>query len=376
MVDRSLPADPSRVGRGQPVHSGANDVGLLAPTPLVFGVAGAIALPAAAAASSIESEAVAVAPASRDAGDAGGADSSPIAAAVAPVGPGVSFIQPTHLAVASVGALGESGGAPVVTGMPFVGGFQPSATVATTAATTGDVSNAVDAVRASADALSGALHDLATRLDDPASSGLIDAANTFSTLGQVMVERVDSATDQPSALLGEVGELAASGGEALETVASGADALLGDAVSTVADTTEAVFSGVADTADAALSLATPVLTETVATVTDTASSAVTALDDIVDVTGLAGVDPVAGIATLTGMVSDAEGFEIVPAGIAGAEAVFASVGDLPDTIDTVVDALDPGDDASLLDSAVDIGGGLLGDHHGLGGLFGGDHDHG
>jgi hypothetical protein len=254
-------------------------------------------------------------------------------------------------------------------------------------------------VRASADALSGALQELVARLDGskgvaPGDPALQDVAGTLGAVGDAVNASLDGLTTQAGSLLDGVEvattELATRAGDLLtgtvdalgETVDTGmtqvaetATNLTGSLVDTAGELATGAGDLLADTGDALGGTIDTSLGQVAQTATTVTGSLI---DTVTDLTGIGGSDPAGGIATLTGMLSEATGFEVVTPDAPEAAPIFASV-DLPDAIDAVAGGvnLSPDDaDGGLLDNVVEAGTGLLGDHHGLGGLLDGDHAHG
>jgi hypothetical protein len=406
------PADPSeaarpdaeRSGRSHVIHHGATDMGLLAPTPLALGVVAAALIPSSANATTSASVSA----------NTGG---------IAGAAPGSAIHSSSDLddAAGSVRAVGDGAQAGGITGaaptgpqpqielainghpvafVPFENGSQvavqpsppPNVVGDATAppgvaAPSADTIDAVDAVRTSAEALTGALEMLVSRLDVPAQQAAAEVATTIDGL--------------TNALEAQTGTLAAAAGDTVDAIGNTVSATVDTAVAQVdalldqADGLAADLDGhidrvgdiaaaVVDQAGAAIGSAAGGADQVVATA---AASAGAILTDIGTVTaaaaqdvqaGLTGADPVAGLATLSGLLEASDSFEIVRDG--DAAPVFASVAAIPDAIDPIVGTVtaDLGtDDGGLLDTASDGLSTLLGgDKHGLGGLFDGDHDHG
>lgn len=413
MVD---PVDPpegrrffaDRLGRSGVVHHGATDMALLAPTPLSFGVVVAAIAPGAASAATV----VPVSSAESDA-------AAPIY--LRPSVPSTDVDATTGIRSADdglvlaqgIGAFGSSnseaqldvainGRSAVVapsqllanTGQPQTSQMHADADATISAGiASGPVgtSEAADTIRASVEALTGALEILASRFDVPAQQAVADVASTIDGLTNALVAQagglaasagdtlaaigssatatLDAAGSQVDALLDQVGGLTGN-------LVAGLDATVGHvgaAAAAIIDETGATAGQLLGDADKAI-VATAGAADAILTGADDIATGL--LDD--GYVNLAGVDPVGGLATLTDLLNASDGFEIVREG--DVAPVFASVAAIPDVIDpvtsTVTLGLD-GDDDGLLQTASDTLSPLLGgDKHGLGGLFDGDHDHG
>ncbi|PCD02444.1 hypothetical protein COC42_13565 [Sphingomonas spermidinifaciens] len=255
------------------------------------------------------------------------------------------------------------------------------------AAPSADTIDVVDAVRTSAEALSGALEMLVSRLDVPTQQAAAEVATTIDGLTNALEAQAGTlaaaANDTVDAIgntVSATGDAAVSQVDALLDQADGLAADLDGHVDRVGD----VAAGIIDQAGTAIGQAAGAADQAVAT---TATSAGAILADVGTVTaaavqdvqaGLTGADPVGGLATLSGLLEASDSFEIVREG--DAAPVFASVAAIPDAIEPIAGTVtaDLGtDDGGLLDTASDGLSTLVGgDKHGLGGLFDGDHDHG
>jgi hypothetical protein len=426
MADRAHSADPLRSGRGQPVHSGANEIGLLAPTPLAFGIAGAIALPTAASAATSPS----AAPSKGD--DAGIAFSRGSAIAEAPAMPqpsGTLAVSPSSEAGYSAtfatnphAASAEMPGSGPFSTVPTMFGIASAHMVAAAPVTpinappsaAPEVSEVVDAVRASADALTGALQQLVARLESPAPATVEHVATTLDQIEQALgnvatlplLDDVSAAaTDLTAGAVETVGALTGTVDTALAVLTERSDLLLNDATNLATDAVEGVTQTLATTVDAALdgvgqltgdvlapatdalsgtvAAAVPAVSATTATLLDGAgklsstaleTAATTAgvlaesvaetvaptiglahpvADLVSDLAEMGGNDPAGGISTLTDMLANDEGFAILaPDAPDTATPVFASAGDVTEALETIADGV-----TTVLDP--DEGGGLL-----------------
>lgn len=410
------PADPSddgrpdadRLGRTSIVHHGAADMALLAPTPLAFGVVAAAIAPGAASA------AAAVPVSSADFGAAAPIHSrTPVPSTDVDATTGIRSADDGLVFAKGISAFGSihseaqldlsiNGRSVVATPLqplatpavaPTLEAYADADATIPAGIASGpiDTSEAVDAIRVSAEALTGALEVLVSRLDVPAQQAVADVASTIDGLTTALVAQAGGLAASTGDTLAAIGNSATV---TLDAAGSQVDALLdqvggltGNLVAGLDAPVEHVGVAAAAIIDQAGTTAGQLLGDADKAIVATAGAAdaiVTDVDDIV--TGLvddgpvnlAGVDPAGGLATLTDLLNASDGFEIVREG--DVAPVFASVAAIADVIDPVTSTVTlglGGDEDGLLQTASDTLSPLLGgDKHGLGGLFDGDHDHG
>lgn len=406
MADASEPAqaDSERSSRSHAIHHGATDMGLLAPTPMALGVVAPTLMPSIANATtppSLSAEDSGLVAPERGAAfhPSGGVDAASggvrAAGDDASTG-GITGPTPT-VQEAQIGLLinghsiafvpFDNGAHVVAQPFPPPGAVDDASALTDVAAPVADTIDAVDAVRTSAKALTGALEMLVSRLDAPAQQAAVDVATTIDGLTNALETQAGTLAATAADTVATVGNTV---GTTVETAVSRVDALLEQTDGLAADLDEqvdrvdAVVAGIIDQAGAAAGQALGSADQVVATATMSANAILADVGTVLaagieDVpAGLTGADPLGGLATLSGLLEASDSFEIVRE--ADAVPVFASVAAIPDVLEPVVGAVtaDMGtDDGGLLDTASDILSPITGGtKHGLFGLFDGDHDHG
>lgn len=371
MADPEPLRDTAKGGRGPAVQSGANDLGMFAPTPLGLAmVGGALALGATGASATAGPASSDVgSPSSPMANGPGSAFDLPAAVQGSPTGVTLSDTPtPTGLLsvarpIADQGAVPASaipearaeplatapsapepstGDAPIDASVPLVAEVAPSSG----AAASPQIIETIAAIRATADQLNEQLNGAIDALVGRVGSDLEDAVSATSDTILDIGSRVETITGR----IGEAGDRVddAIGGVS-QTIAELSDAtgaVLGTAQSGVAEVTSALSSRLDDTTGA--------LSDTI--------------DSTLDLTGLGGGDPAGGIATLTALLSSSDGFELGEPELP--EPVFASVGEAASVLEGVGDVigdLPPPDVPGLLGNQSGLLGGLFdddGDGHG------------
>lgn len=393
--------DAERSGRSGVVHHGATDMVLLAPTPLAFGVVAAAIAPGAASA------ATAMPGSSADAGAAASVHSrTPVPSTDVDATTGIRSADDSLVFAKGISAFGSIHSeaqldlliygrsvvfAPLQLSKPAVAPTSEAHADATISAGIAsgpvDTSEAVDAIRVSAEALTGALEVLVSRLDVPAQQAVADVASTIDGLTSALAAQAASAGDTLAAIGNSATATLDAAGSQVDALLDQVGGLTGNLVAGLDATVDHVGAAAAAIIDQTGVTAGQLLGDADNAIVATAGASDAMLTDVDDiVTGLvddghvdlAGVDPVGGLATLTDLLNASDGFEIVREGEVA--PVFASFAAIPDVIDpvtsTVTLGLD-GDDDGLLQTASDTLSPLLGgEKHGLGGLFDGDHDHG
>ncbi|VXC78454.1 hypothetical protein [Sphingomonas sp. AX6] len=366
MADPEPLRDAAKGGRGPAVQSGASDLGMFAPTPLgVAAVGGALALGATGANATagpvspdVGSPSVSMATGAENAFDLPAGVQGPPTGVILSETPTPTGLLSVARPVADEGAVPPSptpGAEPLAmapsaaelsTGdAPIEASVSPVAEVAppSGAAASPQIIETIAAIRATADQLNEQLNGAIDALVGQVGSNLADAATAATEAIGELGSRVEAITGR----IGEASDLVdnAVGGVAqiIADLSGTTDALLGTAQASVADLTGA--------ASARLNDATDAISGTI--------------DSTLDLTNLGGSNPAGGIATLTALLSNTDGFELGEPDMP--EPVFASVGDAASVLEGI------GDTVGDL-SAPDLPG-LLGNQGGvLGGLFDDDGD--
>ena len=373
MADAELLREAAKSGRGPAVQSGANDLGMFAPTPMgIATVGGALAL-SATAASATTGPATSGAASPSFQTDIGtalalGLPTAVQGSAVGTILPDISLpsgmISTTspvaHESAPSAvsGSATNSMPSPAPVPQPASSDASPEAAASGTspvtevanisgAATSPQIIETIAAIRATADQLNEQLNGAINALVGRVGTNLDEAVSATSAAIGDIGSRVEAINGRIGEAVGRVDDLVdgAVGGlsQTIADLADTTDTLVGVTQASVSDATAAVAAQLDD--------ATAAISDTV--------------DSALDMADLGGGDPAGGIATLTALLSSTEGFELGDPDLP--EPVFASVGQAASVLEGVGDTVG---DLALPDVP-----GLLGNQGGLlSGLFDDDGD--
>lgn len=377
MADAELLREAAKSGRGPAVQSGANDLGMFAPTSMgIAAVGGALALGTAGAnATTGSATSGAGSPTAQietgtglaldlpaaSQGLAGGTvlpDISQSSGVISIASPVAHESAPSAVSGSATSSMPSPAPAPQPASSDALpeaaaSGASPVTEVANIsgAATSPQIIETITAIRATADQLNEQLNGAIDALVGRVGTNLDDAVSATSAAIGDIGSRVDAITGRIGEASGRVDDLVGGAIDSVSQTIAGlsvkTDALADDTQTSIADATAAVAAQLDD--------ATAAISDTV--------------DSALDLADLGGGDPAGGIATLTALLSSTEGFELGDPDLP--EPVFASIGEAGAVLEGVGDTIgDTVGDLTMPDVP-----GLLGNQGGLlGGLFDDDGD--